>query len=445
MQKHLSPILVLCAVNVAASYAPAAEAPNALRAYVDKKDGSYCWTKRREGKIGSTQYVELTLTSQTWQGIVWRHQLFLLKPSTLRPEVQHGLLYINGGNWRNELADPPEDDRLPGEARAFAALAETMKTSVAVLLHVPQQPIFGGLVEDQIISLTFERYLRSHDPEQLLLLPMVKSAVRAMDTVQEFADDEWSLAVKTFTVTGASKRGWTTWLTGAVDRRASALAPMVIDVLNMRPQMQHQVAAWGDYSYKIRDYTNRGLPKYLGSPAGNALQAIVDPYSYRRQLTQPKLIMIGTNDHYWPLDALNLYWDDLVGRKYILYVPNNRHGLADLARVVGSTNALHQHAATGKPLPELSWEFNVQGEKVTLAIHSDIEPETVSLWTATSATRDFRNARWRSHGTRLIDGEHVGVRPLPASGYAAVFGEAVYPTDTIPYYLSTNVKIVKAP
>jgi len=421
------------------------EASGPLKAYVDKSDDSYHWAKRREGMIGGTQYAELTLTSQTWRDIVWRHQLFVFRPSTLDQGTKHGLLYIGGGTWREELAKSPTESRLPGEARTFAALAETMKTPVAVLLQVPHQPIFGGLVEDQIISMTFDEYLRRPDPEGPLLLPMVKSAVRAMDATEEYAAKEWSLEVRTFTVTGASKRGWTTWLTGAVDDRVTAIAPMVIDTLNLGPQMRHQVAAWGDYSYKIHDYTERDLPGRFDTPRGRALGAIVDPYSFREGLTQPKLIMIGTNDHYWPLDALNLYWEDLVGDKYILYVPNARHDLKDPVRVIGSLNALHQHAATGKRLPKLSWQFDVGDRKATLKIASDLRPDRVSIWTATSATRDFRQAKWESFPTRLTNGVHVGTLDVPASGYAAMFGEAVYETDRIPCFFSTNVRILKAP
>ena len=39
------------------------------------------------------------------------------------------------------------------------------------------------------------------------------------------------------------------------------------------------------------------------------------PWVYRDKLTMPKLILNGTNDPYWTLDALNLYWDDLNGRQ----------------------------------------------------------------------------------------------------------------------------------
>ena len=35
-------------------------------------------------------------------------------------------------------------------------------------------------------------------------------------------------------MTGASKRGWTTWTIGAVDKRVKAMAPLVLDCLNMR-------------------------------------------------------------------------------------------------------------------------------------------------------------------------------------------------------------------
>lgn len=422
----------------------AAEPNDALARYVARDDDSYQWKVRREGKVGTTEFTELILTSQTWRDIPWKHQLFILKPASVKRDTRHALMFIAGGSWKDRLDDSPRDEKLPGEARLLAAVAEQLKTPVAILLQVPHQPIFDGKYEDQIIAYTFERFLKTGDTDWPLLLPMVKSAVRGMDATAEFSKEKWSLDVQTFTVTGASKRGWTTWLTGAVDKRVTAMAPMVIDVLNMAPQMRHQRKAWGDLSYKINDYSERGLTEQLESEGGSTLRSIVDPYSYRKRLTQPKLIMIGTNDHYWPLDALNLYWKDLAGPKYILYVPNNRHGLKDYARLVSSLTALHQHAIEQKPLPELSWNFTNGNAKLTLEVRSDIKPQKVDAWLAVSKTRDFREAKWSSRSTKRDGKRFTYEIDLPDEGYAAMFGEAVYNGESLPYFLSTNVQIVAA-
>ncbi|MBW3599419.1 MAG: DUF1080 domain-containing protein, partial [Planctomycetes bacterium] len=421
----------------------ARELSGPLSQYVAKEDASYRWTEHRQGQVGATAYVELRLVSQTWRGVPWKHQLFLLKPSTVADDAHHGLLFIGGGRWRPELDDPDHEQRLPSEAPLLAAVAEQLRSPVAILLQVPHQPILGGRYEDDAIAHTFEQFLRTGEQDWPLLLPMVKSAVRAMDAAEEYAKEKWSLDVKSFTVTGASKRGWTTWLTGAVDRRATAIAPMVIDMLNMGPQMKHQVASFGAYSQEIEDYTQRGLQKHLASEDGQALVRIVDPYAYRRILTQPKLLLLGTNDRYWPLDAANLYWDGLEGEKHVLYIPNNGHGLRDYPRIIGALTALHRQAAGGEALPKLTWKFENSKNRLRLHVACDEKPKSVQIWLATSPTRDFRDSQWTSRPAQANGEGYMHDLPLPETGYAAMFGEAVFDNGDAPsLHLSTNVRIV---
>ena len=210
-------------------------------------------------------------------------------------------------------------------------------------------------------------------------------------------------------------------------------------------QLEHQKRVWGDISYKINDYSERDIFRHLATKAGRTLQEVVDPYHYRYDLKQPKLVIIGTNDHYWPLDALNLYWNDLLGPKYILYIPGNRHRLKDYIRIVGSVNALHQHVANGKVLPQLSWKFTNGDGRLSLKVESDIPPSKIVAWVASSSTRDFREAQWTSYPTQNTDSAYFYDLVLPEAGYAAIFGEAVFEENTdAPYFLSTNVNIVKA-
>jgi PhoPQ-activated pathogenicity-related protein len=417
---------------------------DALAAYVERPDASFAWREAGAGRIGATNYIELLMTSQTWRGVPWKHQLFVLRPANMNQDVRHGLLFIHGGRWKQEYEQPGARADLPREALLFARLAETLRAPVGILRQVPNGPLFERK-DDALIAYTFDRFLETGESDWPLLLPMVKSAVRAMDVMQEVARERWTVSIDGFTVTGASKRGWTSWLAAAIDPRVDAVAPIVIDVLNMGAQMEHQRATWGDVSEEIRDYSDLDLPRRLSTDKGRELLSIVDPYSYRDRLTKPKLILLSSNDRYWPLDALKLYWTDLPEPKRVLYVPNQGHGLRDVDRVIGALSALHRYAADGKSLPQLSWRFAPASHDLAVNVQAD-RSGRVRVWRAYSATLDFRDARWSSNGCTHSRDEYICRIPRAKQGYTAAFAEMSFKdAGEVPFSLSTTVCIAGPP
>jgi PhoPQ-activated pathogenicity-related protein len=307
----------------------------------------------------------------------------------MKADAKNALLFIHGGLWKSEYEGPRAEAEPPKEALLFVRLAETIGAPVAIVRQVPFQPLFEK-TEDALIAYTFEQYLRTGEGDWPLLMPMTKSAVRAMDAVQSIAKERWKASINSFTVAGASKRGWTTWLTAASDKRVMAIAPMVIDVVNMQVQMDHQRATWGDFSDEIQDYSTLDLPAQLKTPRGQSLLSIVDPYSYRKLITQPKLIFLSTNDRYWPLDALKNYWPGLQGPKHVLYVPNQGHGLSDPERVVTGLSAIHSYSAAGKTL--CSVERGKEGYTAAFAETSFKENGTPMFSTSTTVCIAAANA-----------------------------------------------------
>jgi len=436
---HLLALLVpLLLVVLSAGAAVPAQAEllpqQMLGSYVSKPDAAFAWERGPVVRDEFGVQRDLLLTSQVWRGITWQHTLRVFVPAQRAYPGWMGLL-ITGGDGPPRLGEPEGDDQLA------KALATAMKAPVAVLYRVPNQPILGGLEEDDAISLTFAEFLKSGDPTWPLLFPMVKSAVRAMDALQAYFKQDWQHGIHSFLVTGASKRGWTTWLTGAYDRgrRVKAIAPMVIDMLNMTKVFPHQRELWGAYSEEIGEYTSKGLTEILTTPQGRRLVSAVDPYAFRQQLTMPKLLVMGANDPYWATDALNFYWDGLLAPKAVLYCPNSGHEVETDAtsRVVNTMSEFFRRVASGRPLPKLSWQRQLKGDLVTLTVRAP-GGMAARAWVAKADNLDFRPQKWEAVAMqRAKDVFSISVR-RPADKNMAVFGEVDYSDRGQPYTLSTQ-------
>jgi PhoPQ-activated pathogenicity-related protein len=431
------PILVVwlcCGAAFAGDPEPTSDLPDALFRYVARPEPDFRWSREETRATDAGTAHRLHLVSQKWQDIVWEHTLMVYEPREV-VHPRHMLLFVTGGRTGGK---PREEDLATG-----LKLAQLCGARVAFLHQVPNQPLLGDRVEDDLITETWLKYLETGDETWPLLFPMAKSAVKAMDALEQFSQQQWDQKIEGFVITGGSKRGWTSWLTPVADRRVVATAPIVIDVLNFRAQMKHQFDTWGTYSEQIDDYTRKGLVRKLEepeSPREERLRRMMDPYTYRHVLTLPKLLIVGTNDRYWTVDAMSLYFGDLVGPKYICAVPNAGHGLEGGREGAFATlGVFFRHVASGDPLPEMKWDLTRAEGAARLTVTPQPTPLAVKLWTATSATKDFREARWTSEELAHNSPDYVGRVGKPAEGHVAYYAEALFERDGIKYSLTTLV------
>jgi len=419
-------LLLSLYVFISCTTKPEAVTPEtALQNYLQNDDKSFAWNVSESQDINGLMAYTLHLTSQQWREHIWKHTLTILVPE----ENKHdgALLFITGGKNKdgNPVKRKGDDDFI----KTMAQLAVKNKAIVAIIWQIPNQPLYDDLTEDELISFTLHNFKNDGDFTWPLLFPMVKSAVRAMDAVQAFSKATLHHDISRFVVTGASKRGWTTWLTGANDPRVEAIAPMVIDVLNMPVSLDYQVEVWGEYSIQIEDYVKLGIPQDVHTENGNDITAMIDPYSYRDKLTMPKMIFIGTNDEYWPVDAIKNYLDEIPGENYIHYVPNAGHGLDDgkqealtaLSAFFGITMLQEQH-------PVCNWDITENEEQLTLSVETSPDKLVgVLLWTSDSEDRDFRDEVWNSINVAAKDQKDVEVQVVfPETGFRAFYLDLKY-------------------
>lgn len=438
-------------VALLAAAPPTAADETALDRYIARPDPSYGWkvVKTHSG-AGATVDV-LELTSQTWRTAaevdrpVWKHWLTIARPANARAGL--ALLFIGGGSNRS-----PQD----------AAVKRTLETSrdtgaiVAELGMVPNQPLVfsdspdKSRSEDDLVAYSRVRFMQSGDETWLVRLAMVKSAVRAMDAVQEFTSTAGGggIRVEKFVVAGGSKRGWTTWLAAVVDPRVLAIVPLVIDALNSEQVTRHHYEAYGFFSPALKDYVHHKLfPHKIGTPEYRAVLAIEDPYEYRGRprLRMPKYLINAAGDEFFLPDNARFYYAELPPEKHLRYVPNARHSLAGTdARQ--SLQVFCQSVMDGKSRPRYAWRKEPDG---SLRVETEDPPREVRLWQATNPqARDFRldsigPAYTSSPLPPREPGIYIAQVPRPERGFTAYFIELVYDSGyAAPYKFTTGVQVV---
>jgi len=441
----------LCCAAVllaAASCLQAAERQTVLDKYVQAPDAHY-----RYELIDTAKHAEYTdflvrMTSLQWRDAtevnqpVWKHWMRIYVPRKVSSTI--GMLYITGKST---------SEQVPEEETMLAQMATDSETVVTELYNIPNEPLtfmkdaFGPRTEDEIIAYTWKKFMETGDTTWPLRLPMTKAAVRAMDTVTAFAAGDaagWH-TVDRFFVLGASKRGWTTWTTAAADKRVIAIAPMVIDVLNVIPSFKHHYRSYGFWAPAVQSYEQEGLMEHLDDPAYEKLMEIEDPFSYRERLTMPKLLVNAAGDQFFLPDSSRFYFGQLPGENHLLYEANTDHSLRH-SDAQQSIEAFYLSIVHGTKRPRLEWTFEADG---SIRVHADHTPTSVTVWQATNEEhRDFRlekigPAYKATALTAETDGSYLARVEKPAKGWTAFFVEATFAGEgAAPLKFTTAVRVL---
>lgn len=448
----LTSLIAIASVG-AQTPAPARAAGSGLTAldrYVTAPDAHFAFAKVGDlpASAGVTATI-LELTSQQWLTAaevdrpIWKHWLVVYRPEKVTSDI--ALLWIGGGANNGKLPAKPNS--------VLADLARDTGTVTAELRMIPNQeltllgdPERKPRKEDDLIAYTWDKFLRTGDAKWPLRLPMTKAAVRAMDAVTAWSasPDGGRVAVKRFVVSGGSKRGWTTWTTAAVDARVVAIAPAVIDVLNVQPSFVHHWRAYGFWAPAVDDYVAHGIMDWIGTPQFAALMAIEDPWSYRDRLTLPKYLINSTGDQFFLPDSAQFYRTGLKGETLFRYVPNSDHSLEDTDSF-DSLGAFYASVVSGTPRPTVSWSSQSSG---ALRVKTSAAPRTARLWSATNPNaRDFRletfGKQWTATPVTPVGPNTWEIAtPAPARGWTASFVEFTFDVGArAPLTVTTDVRV----
>ena len=424
-----------------------------MKNWINKNEPAYKWELIEHSKHSGYDLYLIHFISQSWRDINeveqvdWQHPLKIIVPNNR--EQDSALLMIEGGTLENENSNIARQNSIDWAIETQSVVVE--------LSVVPNQPLRfkgetderyqeKGRTEDQIIAYTWDKYFKTKDKSWPLQVPMTKAAIKAMDCVEEFSKANLDFIIDKFAVCGLSKRGWTSWLVAAYDKRVIAVVPMVIDLLNLRESFSHHFDVYGRWAGAIKDYEDIGIQNWVYTEEFSSLLDLIEPFHYRSLLTMPKYIVNSSGDEFFLPDSSKFYFEELLEPKYLRYVPNCPHNLFLADDAMQAAGAFYQMVVEKKALPQFSW---VHKHPNQVELECIDEPIEINLWQAHNPeTRDFRylevGAIWKKELiSKTSNSKYLVDLKTPQKGWQAYFIELKYSSlQKQPLVFTTDVYIM---
>ena len=136
-----------------------------------------------------------------------------------------------------------------------------------------------------------------------------------MKAAQEFVNDKIQVAnVDNWLVTGASKRGWTSWMIGVTQCsncvNIAGIMPLVPIMPNLLEGAHIQYQSYGGWTFAFKDYIEAGVMQWLDDDIFTEMFKFLDPLSYKERLeNMPTYIVLSSDDEFMLFDWTSMYMD----------------------------------------------------------------------------------------------------------------------------------------
>ncbi len=379
-----------------AGSAPFDDPATALRDYVAAEDPAYGYrVDSSSSEDGYTVHL-LRMTSQRWRApgealpTRWRHWLVVIVPDEVSEDVA-ALVIAGGSGGRGR---PSFDD---DEIRFGAQLAVLSETVVAILMQAPYQPIAfpdadAPLAEDALVAYSWDKAIETGDYSWAVHLPMVKAAVRAMDTVQDFVPGVAPAAIERFVVVGRfearrrrlAHRGRRP--AGRGDRPDGDRRPQLLQADGAPSRGLRRLCAGAQRLRRVRAGAAGRYARGRGAQAGGRSVLLSRRPSICRNTSSARAAI--SSSRRMPPNSTSLTCQ---ARALLRYVPNSDHSLSNTeAALIDAVSGLfgwYLAVVDGEPRPTIAWQR--VGEEVV--VQASPPPLVARLWQASNPdARDFR-------------------------------------------------------
>lgn len=409
-----------------------AEAAKPLQ-YTAKAITAFPGVAKREFELHSLDWSPQSLTAPA----DWRHDVTLYIPDDALPGsalivANNGISQPLPGNPAHGPTDFTEDIAL--------AIARQTRTIVISVSNIPSQYLTysdddGPRREDDSVAHSWKLFLDAPTarPFMSLHLPMVASMSKAMDLAHKELKP-WK--VERFIATGASKRGWATWLLAIADDRVEAIAPFAIDILDMDAVLDHTFLTYGkSWPLAFSAYQREGITQRRKTENFEKLLRIEDPLRYLQgpyaeRLSISKYLINASGDDFFVPDNAQFALPQLPGPTALRVAPNSSHyGIRDFSK--SSLIPFINRFRESRPLPVIHTHLTVQKNASLLQVQLSEIPIKITQWTATNPkARDFRYAcgvRYTPTELSLDTSNSLTIAlPEPKRGWAASFIEVEF-------------------